>query len=651
MQDYGNSPHIDPRATFSRSDTASSGDWNASTNSPGLTDGSGTTNQYYRVSVAGTQDLGSGSITYAVGDYVKYSGSVWYKTTQPIGVTYWSNEKHVSSENLILQSSNFTTSWSTSNIAVSSSASAAPDSSSAAYLIYPNVNSTAARVYQTVQPSAGRVVISAYAKPAGKTSFGIIEKLLDGSTNYSWFDLTGSGSVGTSDGGHTASISQSGNGYYRCSIALTASGSANSVMFYVSDATGSTTATASGTDGVYIYGTQVENLSSGGPTVLSETTTQIHREYAPTLKYVTPATGGMARFEYDPTDGQSEGILVESQSTNLLNYSEQFDNAYWTKYRATIKANAAIAPSGELTADLFVAEQTGSSQTHIVQSASQAYTSGTAYTFSIFVKPAGFSKIRISAANTLTWAAAADYDLSGSGSVSGVTGTASAAAVGNGWFRCSLTGTAGATASTPTYVFLDNGSGTSFDGDDYSGVIIWGAMHEQASHSSSYLKVEGSTATRAADQLSITDSSLFAGNAGTIAFEGQTLGGSTGFGRFWSVSDGTNDNRIHVYPTSSTAVRFRVYRNNIEQRNVASGVTDVTQSNRYAFAYEDNKLRLAQNGSLLTDDSNSAVMPVVNKLSIGMNGSGSGNQMNGYIKRIAFYGQSLSDTEMTSLSS
>jgi hypothetical protein len=199
---------------------------------------------------------------------------------------------------------------------------------------------------------------------------------------------------------------------------------------------------------------------------------------------------------------------------------------------------------------------------------------------------------------------------------------------------------------------LDNGDGTLvYDGDDYSGVLLWGAQFEEASFASSYITTLLSAKTRAKDELSITDSSLFSGNKGTVVFEGQTLGGSTGFGRFWSISDGTNDNRIHVYPTSSTAVRFRVYRNNIEQRNVASGVTDVTQSNRYAFAYEDNKLRLAQNGSLLTDDSNSAVMPVVNKLSIGMNGSGSGNQMNGHIKRIAFYGQSLSDTEMTSLSS
>ena len=53
--------------------------WNASTNSPSLADGSGSAGDVYRVSVAGSQDLGSGSISFDVGDYVIYSGSVWQK--------------------------------------------------------------------------------------------------------------------------------------------------------------------------------------------------------------------------------------------------------------------------------------------------------------------------------------------------------------------------------------------------------------------------------------------------------------------------------------------------------------------------------------------------------------------------------------------
>jgi hypothetical protein len=63
------------------------GTWNASTNSPTLADGTGVSGQYYIVNVAGTQNLGSGSITYALGDNVIYNGSIWQKVANSGGVT------------------------------------------------------------------------------------------------------------------------------------------------------------------------------------------------------------------------------------------------------------------------------------------------------------------------------------------------------------------------------------------------------------------------------------------------------------------------------------------------------------------------------------------------------------------------------------
>ena len=62
---------------------ATAGEWNASTNSPTLANGTGTAGQSYIVSVAGTA-LG---ITFAVGDYVFYTGSVWQKGNNSIGMS------------------------------------------------------------------------------------------------------------------------------------------------------------------------------------------------------------------------------------------------------------------------------------------------------------------------------------------------------------------------------------------------------------------------------------------------------------------------------------------------------------------------------------------------------------------------------------
>ena len=56
------------------------GEWDADTNTPELEIGEGRKGDTYRVSVAGTQDLGEGSVIYHVGDTIMYNGSIWVKT-------------------------------------------------------------------------------------------------------------------------------------------------------------------------------------------------------------------------------------------------------------------------------------------------------------------------------------------------------------------------------------------------------------------------------------------------------------------------------------------------------------------------------------------------------------------------------------------
>lgn len=56
------------------------GTWNASTNSPALSDGGAfSAGDVYIVDTAGSQDLGSGSISFAIGDWALYNGSTWEK--------------------------------------------------------------------------------------------------------------------------------------------------------------------------------------------------------------------------------------------------------------------------------------------------------------------------------------------------------------------------------------------------------------------------------------------------------------------------------------------------------------------------------------------------------------------------------------------
>jgi hypothetical protein len=63
------------------------GAWSASANIPSLVDGTGNKGDFYKVSTSGTQDLGSGPITFAVGEMVIYSGSVWERIGSNDAVT------------------------------------------------------------------------------------------------------------------------------------------------------------------------------------------------------------------------------------------------------------------------------------------------------------------------------------------------------------------------------------------------------------------------------------------------------------------------------------------------------------------------------------------------------------------------------------
>ncbi len=94
---------------------------------------------------------------------------------------------------------------------------------------------------------------------------------------------------------------------------------------------------------IYIWGAQL----AVGPYALDYTPTTSAAVYGP-------------RFDFDPVTLAARGLLVEEQRTNLLTYSEQFDNAAWVKSGTTVTANAAAAPNGTVTADLVTANTSSS---------------------------------------------------------------------------------------------------------------------------------------------------------------------------------------------------------------------------------------------------------------------------------------------------
>jgi len=85
------------------------GTWNAATNTPTLANGTGDTGDVYICNVAGTVNFGAGAITFAVGDYVIYSGTIWQRSSGAVG-TVTSVAASITGDSVTISGSPVTTS-------------------------------------------------------------------------------------------------------------------------------------------------------------------------------------------------------------------------------------------------------------------------------------------------------------------------------------------------------------------------------------------------------------------------------------------------------------------------------------------------------------------------------------------------------------
>jgi len=377
------------------------------------------------------------------------------------------------------------------NPTITANATTSPDGTTNADKLIPSTSVGRQAVSQN-NSSTGAVSMSVYAK---KGEYDIVQ-LTDSRnpTAFANFDLTNGVLGSVSD--FTATIASVGSGWYRCSISydytLSLSAFRISVQQLATDVRLPEWA-GNGTDGIYIYGAQLEQ----SPSVT---------EYIPTT--TTAVSVGMLanvpRIDY--TGGGCGKLLLEPQRTNLVLRSEEFDNSYWTKTNATITANSTTSPDGTTNADKLVENTTNSS--HSVRTDFIVATSGSTYTYSVFAKKGerDFILVFDSYINSGYW-----FDLN-NGTIGSKYGAASVTSkienYGSGWYRCSIT----FAASGSGYALMFNNAANadnvvSYLGDGTSGVYIWGAQLEAGSYSTSLINTTTTAVTRVADGLSV--SSLF----------------------------------------------------------------------------------------------------------------------------------------------
>ena len=345
----------------------------------------------------------------------------------------------------------------------------------------------------------------------------------------------------------------------------------------------------------------------------------------------------------DYTNGSCPSILVEPQRTNLALYSEQFDNASWTKTSSNISQNSTISPSGALDADLLTS--TVNSVTSNLNK-TISIPSGSA-TFSVFAKAGNYNIFRIG--NVSSSERAAWFDLS-TGSVIGTVngGTASVENFGNGWFRCIFTANS---AESGTSAFLISISSEANSSNSVAGanIYFWGAQLEVGSYATSYIPTVGSAVTRNADVINNAGiSDLINSEEGTFFVKLKILknGGEV---RHFEISDGTFNNVFRI-TISSVAGRFEIrYRvGGVSIIDAATTGLDHTTIDNFFIRYNNGTIDFIINGDgfsrTVYSGSGLTVLPTntLNTINI-LQGISLG------IKNLQLYKTALTDTELAQL--
>ena len=367
---------------------------------------------------------------------------------------------------------------------------------------------------------------------------------------------------------------------------------------------------------------------------------------------------GDNRLNYPLLDGTVQTcphLLLEPQRTNLVTYSEDFSNAYWSKTRCTINQNSIISPSGLLNASLLTATDT--SENYIQSNVSTAV-SGTKQVISCFVKKGTSDFTHLLLWDTSANGARQWFDLE-----NGIIGTSTSFGSGisvdsasieeyvNGWYRCIVVFN---NSITPVRfrISASNGDGN-FNSSIGKTIYIWGYQLEVGSYSTSYIvSNSGSATTRIAEVCDGSgNASTFNDSEGVLMAQIGALA-NDGTNRMISLTNGvdtTSNATLYFIPTANQ-IRY-VYEVSTSQQCSIVADINVLQNNKFAIVYKLNRFELWGNGIKLGEDTSGTLNPQGTFTKLSFLRGASQLPFYGKAKQVQYFDSALTDSELETLTS
>ena len=356
----------------------------------------------------------------------------------------------------------------------------------------------------------------------------------------------------------------------------------------------------------------------------------------------------VARIDY--TDGGCGALLVEPQSTNLLTYSEDFSNAYWSKSGTTVESGF-TSPDG--TANAFKLVEDTSTVVHYFIPP-QLVTANGNNTYSFFIKPNGRNWLLIQNNNTGN-----GYFIDLANKSIGIT-TGSPISYNiddnytDGWLKISFTDNVTIGLITPVLYLCSVNGTTSYTGDGTSGVYIWGAQLEVGSTATSYIPTQGSIVTRLADVVTDGgDVNTFNSEEGVLFAEMAALSDDNSQ-RFISISDGTSSNSISLFYGfyGAGSIYYQVKVLNTTTGGLIIGNLTVVDFNKIACVWKKDRFELWINGVKKGEDliGNVFTTNTLDRFNLS-EPNGVSSKLTAKLKQLQVFKTALTDAELISLTS